>query len=182
MTLEEYCARFDDPDEQERIVVNVFIAGAMDVFFDDDVREGMENDITEMVPEMPLIPVPFVLRVVRKGVEILKDCLDESLHECYHEFVEAQDKGIELSFAPPGMKKDKKRLKEIADDYKDKPFTLQLRRVIIEKMIKYDYGYNPFIRDAWKSRAYGWIVDIVFSHVPGLEKMEQSILRGDPQN
>merc|ERR1719240_1092573 len=141
----------------------------------------MENDITEMVPEKPLIPVPFVLRVVRKGVDLMKDCLDESLHECYHEFVEAQDKGIELSFAPPGMKKDKKRLKEIADTYKDKPFTLQLRRVVIENMIKGNKGNRPLpiIRDAWRSRAYGWLVDIVFSHIPGLSKMEQSILR-DP--
>jgi len=181
MTLAEYTSRFDDPDEQETIVVNVFIAGAMDVFFDDEVREEMENELTEMVPEIPFVPVPFILKVIRAMVEVLKDCLDESLHECYHEFVEAQDKGIQLSFAPPGLKKDKKRLKEIADTYKDKPFTLQLRRVVIENMIKGNKGNRPLpiIRDAWRSRAYGWLVDIVFSHIPGLSKMEQSILR-DP--
>merc|ERR1712007_304082 len=90
-------------DEQDTIVVNVFIAGAMDVFFDDDVREDMEDSLTEMVPEIPFIPVPFILKVIRTGVEVLKDCLEDSLHECYHAFVEAQDKGVKLSFAPPGL-------------------------------------------------------------------------------
>merc|ERR1712137_72473 len=182
-TLSEYTACFNDPQELENIVVKVFISGAMDVFFDDDVRGQLENDITEMIPEIPFIPFPFVLRMVQKGMEVLKGVLDESLPQSYHEFTDAQKKGIELPNVPPGMAKDKKRLKEIADTYKDKPFTLHLRCVLIENMIKCDKKYAGInlVRHAWRSRAYGWIVDIVFGFIPGLEKMEDSIIKLDPK-
>lgn len=159
------------------IVVEVFMAGAMDVVFDEETRHKMVQDMAVWIKNVPLIPVSMLEVICERIIRSFSTVLSEALHIAYYEYKEALREGRELPHLPPAMQHDADESDRVLRLYEGRPFMLQLRRTFITRIMDGASGDGqlPFLPSSWQVLALTVFVDAMFASMPGIEKIEHSV-------
>lgn len=162
---------------REEMIVQVFMAGAMDVFFDEGMRKAMIQDVTRYVFEFPLLPHSLVEDAAEQVIKLFSTVLEDSLKEAYTVYSDHLESGRPLPVLPSLLKGDKKERRHVMSHYRNQPFLIQLRRIFINQLVEKEIEALPFLprlpRRA-QAKFLSWFVDGVFDNLPGLQKIEHS--------
>jgi hypothetical protein len=172
-----------DPKAQD-IIVEVFIEGAMDVFFDDEMRKELVQDVTGYIADVPFVPHGVIEKIAEAILKSFSGILHDALKEAFTIFKEACAKHEKLPVLPAPLDDESAECKRVEELWKDKPFIVQLRRIFIVKLLEKEkevVGKNQIARIFTliprRTQAYmlGRTVDLMFENLPGLEKIEDTI-------
>lgn len=183
-TLEKFAANLDGDEVAQDIIIEVFIEGAMDVFFDDEMRKQLVQDVTSYIEDVPFIPHALIERFCEALMKAFSGILHEALKEAFTSFKSACLRGEKLPILPAPLEDTSAECARVVEYWKDRPFVVQLRRVFIvnvlasEEAMSDTMGFS-FLLDLMPKRAQafvlGRLIDTIFHHLPGLEKIEATI-------
>lgn len=162
--------------ESQKVVVEVFIEGAMDVFFDDDLRSSLIDDMKEFVPDVPFLP-----KIFEKFAELIltmfRDYLHDALKDAFICLRDSCSDGTVLPMLPTVLDGDTHELEKVKGKYKEQPFLLQLRRIFINKVLE-DETKIPLMRwmpPTTQARWIGHCMDFFIRFMPGIDKIELTV-------
>jgi len=177
-TIYSMSAQLGEAEMSEKLCIEVFIEGAMDVFFDPEMRKNFVKDITGDLPEMPFIPPSLIEKVVCMLIKAFSEILRDALKETYMTLKRAVQSGEKLPAAEPQWGLSDEQIAALEETYKDQPFLCQLRRVVIRKIIVHEEdSYSTFkqMSQKWQYFFVSLVVDAVCIVIPGLGKIEQTV-------
>jgi len=183
--LKSYTEELQDDSVAESIVVDVFIVGAMDVFFDKDMRMALVRDMTKFLDGVPMVPRSVLDKMADRVLHLFSIILEDALKDTYKLYKNADQSGTqrELPALQECLKDDEKEEARVLEVWKGRPFMVQLRRTFITKLLERcddmmrDFRIFRILDHSPRIRALilGRIVDLVFQHLPGVEKIENTV-------
>jgi hypothetical protein len=182
-TLKSFAQGMETDSVAQDIVVEVFIEGAMDVFFDDEMRQDMVTDLASYVEDVPFIPHAVIEKLADKIMKAFSEILREALKEAFATFKKACAQGQKLPVLPAPLDDEDEECQRVQDTWKNKPFVVQLRRIFILRLLEGEAEIMGkaarFIKAMLPERSQalwlGRLVDIIFEQIAGLDKIEETI-------
>ena len=166
-----------DEESTQSVVVEVFIEGAMDVFFDSEMRRSLIQDLKSHIPDVPLVPFLFE-NIAEFLMATFSDTLHETLKEAYFIFVDARKNREDLPVLPTVLAGDLQLQERLLMQYIGRPFMVQLRRILIDRLLEDNEKSLPLLsRLSLRRQALvlGRFVDLLFRALPGLAKIEDTV-------
>ena len=166
-----------DEESTQSVVVEVFIEGAMDVFFDSEMRRSLIQDLKSHIPDLPLVPFLFE-NIAEFLMKTFSDTLHETLKDAYFIFVDARKLREDLPVLPTVLSGDLQMQESLLMQYCGRPFMLQLRRLLIDRLLEDNSKSLPILSKLSLRRqalVLGRFVDLLFSALPGLAKIEDTV-------
>ena len=177
-TLSSYTKQLcKDEESTQSVVVEVFIEGAMDVFFDSEMRRSLIQDLKSHIPDLPLVPFLFE-NIAEFLMKTFSDTLHETLKEAYFIFVDARKNREDLPVLPMVLAGDLAMQEKLLMQYCGRPFMLQLRRLLIDELLEDDSKSLPILNKMslrTQALVLGRFVDLLFRALPGLAKIEDTV-------
>jgi hypothetical protein len=164
----------NDDTARNAVVLEVFIKGAMDVFFDEDLRRNLVQDVTTALPDIPVVPVRLCERIAEHIIKLFGGLLQSCLKEAYLEYRTACLEISELPLLVDVLQDYPHYRERVLHTYPGRPFLIQLRRCIVREMMD-EASPWPLQMQAMEARLLGWVVDVMFQCLPGLDKIEQTV-------
>lgn len=166
----------NDEEARSAVVLEVFIKGAMDVFFDEELRKHLVEDLVASFPEVPLVPTRLWVKIAEKMIGVFGSLLALCLKEAYLEYTAALLSWEQLPLLPPPLEGNQKEQAKVLEQYPSRPFMVQLRRCIVTRLLEEELlQWSILGSGAMKARMLGNMVDIMFRCLPGLEKIEHTV-------
>lgn len=168
----------DENASANKIIVHVFMAGAMDVFFDEEMRRELVQDMTAYVKEVPFMPMTLVEKIVESILRVFSGFLADALESAFYEYKEAGAAGTSLPILPKALAGNEHEEATVLRQYEGKPFMIQLRRIFIEKMdedFRTKRSWLAVLSERHQDLILGYLVDCMFGALPGVEKIEDSV-------
>lgn len=167
-----------DEESTQSVVVEVFIEGAMDVFFDSEMRHALIQDLKSHIPDLPLVPFLFE-NIAEFLMKTFSDTLHETLKDAYFVFVDARKNREDLPVLPAVLSGDLQMQESLLMQYCGRPFMLQLRRLLIDRLLEDNSNSLPMFISKLSLRTQalvlGRFVDLLFRALPGLAKIEDTV-------
>jgi len=164
-------------EEADSLIVHILMAGAIDVFFDDEMRKELVNDVTSYIKELPFMPASVLNKAVERILLYFGGNLREALHTSYKVYKDACANGEVLPVLPEPLAHLEEERAYVLEVYKDLPFVIQLRRIFVTRMLdEWDCSLSFWSGPLrLQTRFTCYMVDLVFKALPTIEKLEHSV-------
>jgi len=168
----------------QEIIVEVFIEGAMDVFFDDEMRQSLVSDVTSYIDGVPFVPHALIEKLCDRIMIAFSGVLHEALKKAFKDLKEACARKEQLPVLPAALDEDAAERDKVLACWKGKPFVVQLRRIFVDMILEREKELHllAVLPQRVQARLLGRMVDLIFEYLPGLSKIEDTVQPFHMQN